>query len=107
MGNASDGGQTIGMDAEAVAITSRKIATSAEDVHTLHTTTRAMLDDSGSGHVGRSARELSELSQRWEATGRRHTQHIDTLGRGVGNAGITLSSTNDEGAGQIADVPDR
>jgi uncharacterized protein YukE len=104
MGNAPGGGQNIGMDSEAVAITSRKITTAAEDVHTLHTTTRAMLDDSGSGHVGNSAQALGELSNRWAATGQRHTQHIDTLGRGVGNAGITLTNTNEDGAKQIAEI---
>ena len=84
----------------------RKITTSAEDVHTLHTTTRAMLDDSGSGHVGSSAQAVSELSNRWAATGQRHTARIDTLGRGVGNAGIALTNTNEEGARQIAEMPD-
>jgi uncharacterized protein YukE len=106
MGDVPGGGQNIGMDEEAVAITSQKITTSAEDVHTLHTTTRAMLDDSASGHVGSSAQAMSELSNRWAATGQRHTRHIDTLGRGVGNAGIRLSNTNEEGARQISEIPD-
>ena len=100
------GDTEIGMDEEAVAITSRKITTFAEDVHTLHTTTRAMLDDSGSGYVGSSAQALSELSQQWADTGQRHTRHIDGLGRGIGNAGITLTDTNDEGARRISQTPD-
>ena len=105
MGTAPHGDPTIGLDEEAVANTSRKITRSAEDVHTLHTTTRAMLDDSGSGHVGRSAQELSELSQRWAQTGRRHTERIDTLGRRIGDAGISLSDTDEQGARRIEDVP--
>ncbi|OBB02248.1 hypothetical protein A5662_12580 [Mycobacteriaceae bacterium 1482268.1] len=105
MGNVSDGGQSIGMDEDMVAITSRKIATAAEDVHMVHRTTRQTLDDSGSGHVGSTAQALSELSQRWAATGQRHTQHLDTLSRGVGNAGITLTNTNEDGAREIADIP--
>ena len=100
------GGANIGMDEEAVAATSRKIAGAAEDVRALHTSTRAMLDDSGSGHVGSSAQALSELSRRWAETGRRHTQHIDTLGHGIGDAGHALSNTNDEGARQISQIPD-
>jgi uncharacterized protein YukE len=105
MGVESDG-REIGMDSEAVAITSRKITSAAEDVHSLHTSTRAMLDDSGSGHVGTSAQALSELSQRWADTGRRHTKRIDHLGHGIGNAGTTLSETNDDGARQISEIPD-
>ena len=87
MGSAGD--RKIGMDEEHVAVTSRKITTSAEDVNVLHTTTKAALDDSGSGHVGSSAQALSELSSRWAATGRRHTDRIDTFGRNVGDAGVT------------------
>lgn len=92
------------MDEEQVAVTSRKITTSSEEVHALHTSTRAMLDDSGSGHVGTSAQALSELSSRWAATGQRHTERIDTFGRRIGDAGITPSNTNEEGAQQIRDV---
>ena len=87
MGSAGD--RTIGMDEEHVAVTSRKITTSAEDVNVLHTTTKAALDDSGSDHVGSSAQALSELSGRWAATGQRHTDRIDTFGRNVGDAGAT------------------
>ena len=76
MGSAGD--RKIGMDEEHVAVTSRKITTSAEDVNVLHTTTKAALDDSGSGHVGSSAQALSELSGRWAATGQRHTGNVVT-----------------------------
>ena len=93
------------MDEEHVAVTSRKITTSAEDVNILHTTTRGALDDSGSGHVGTSAQALNELSSRWAATGQRHTERIDTFGRNVGDAGVSMTNTNDENARKIRDVP--
>jgi hypothetical protein len=102
---ASAGDREIGMDEEQVAITSRKITASAEDVNILHTTTRAALDDSGSGHVGSSARALNELSSRWVATGRRHTERIDTFGRNVGAAGVRLTNINEENARRLRDVP--
>jgi hypothetical protein len=103
MGNAGD--RTIGMDEEHVAVTSRKITTSAEDVDILHTSTKAALDDSGSGHVGESAQALSELSGRWAATGQRHTERIDAFGRTIGDAGVTMTNTNEENARRIREVP--
>lgn len=93
------------MDEEHVAVTSRKLATSAEDVNILHTTTKAALDDSGSGHVGSSAQALSELSSHWAATGQRHTHRIDTFGRNVGNAGTSMTNTNEDEAQRLRDVP--
>ena len=102
---AAAGDRRIGMDEEQVAITSRKITTSAEDVNILHTTTKAALDDSGSGHVGTSAQALTELSSRWAATGQRHTERIDTFGRNVGDAGIRMTNTNEENARRLRDVP--
>jgi hypothetical protein len=95
----------IGMDEEHVAVTSRKLAASAEDVGILHRTTQAALDDSGSGHVGSSAQAISELSSHWAATGRRHTDRIDTFGRNVGDAGVAMTNTNEENARQLRDVP--
>ena len=103
MGSAGD--RKIGMDEEHVAVTSRKITTSAEDVNVLHTTTKAALDDSGSGHVGSSAQALSELSNRWAATGQRHTERIDTFGRKVGDAGVRMTNTNEENARRLREVP--
>ncbi len=100
-----DIGMDIGMDEEQVAITSRKIATSAEEVDILHTSTKAALDDSGSGHVGSSAQALSELSGRWAAAGRRHTERIDTFGRNVGDAGVRMADVNEENARRLRDVP--
>ena len=93
------------MDEEQVAVASRKLTMSAEDVNALHATTKAALDDSGSGHVGSSAKAISELSGRWAATGRRHTERIDTFGRNVGDAGVRLTNTNGENAQAIRDVP--
>lgn len=93
------------MDEEHVAITSRKITTSAEDVNILHTTTRAALDDSGSGHVGSSAQAVNELSSRWAATGQRHTERIDTFGRNVGDAGVRMTAINEENSRRLRDVP--
>jgi hypothetical protein len=98
-------GDRIGMDEEHVAVTSRKITTSAEDVNVLHATTKAALDDSGSGHVGSSAQALSELSSHWAATGQRHTHRIDTFGRNVGDAGMRMTNTNEENARRLRDVP--
>jgi hypothetical protein len=102
---AGAGDRKIGMDEEHVAITSRKITTSAEDVNILHTTTRAALDDSGSGHVGSSAQAVNELSSRWAATGQRHTERIDTFGRNVGDAGVRMTNINEENSRRLRDVP--
>jgi hypothetical protein len=102
---AAAGARKIGMDEEQVAITSRKLTMSAEDVNLLHMTTKAALDDSGSGHVGSSAQALSELSGRWAATGRRHTARIDTFGRNVGDAGVRMTNTNEENARRLREVP--
>lgn len=93
------------MDSDQVAVTSRKITTAAEEVNILHTTTRAALDDSGAGHVGSSAQALGELSSQWAATGQRHTERIDTFGRKVGTAGVTLTNTDEENAERLRDVP--
>jgi uncharacterized protein YukE len=103
MGAAGD--RNIGMDEEHVAVTSRKITTSAEDITSLHAKTKAALDDSGSGHVGRSAQALSELSGHWAQTGRRHTHRIDTFGRRVGDAGVSMTNTNEENAQRLRDIP--
>ena len=105
MPKAPGGDQNIGLDPEAVAATAKHIASAADEVQTLHTTTKAALDDSGSGYVGNSAQALSELSNRWAATGQRHTERIDTLGSGIRDAGVALNDTEDENARRIGDVP--
>jgi WXG100 family type VII secretion target len=93
------------MDPESVAATAKHITSAADEVQTLHTTTSAALDSGGPGYVGNSAQELNQLSQRWAAAGQRHTEHLDKLGRGVRDAGVALSGTEERNAREIADVP--
>lgn len=88
-----------------MAATAKHITSAADEVRTLHTTTSAALDSGGPGYVGNSAQELNQLSQRWAAAGQRHTERLDTLGRGVRDAGVVLNDIDEEGARQIADVP--
>ena len=105
MPKAPAGDQPIGMDPESVAATAKHITSAADEVQTLHTTTKAALDGGGPGYVGNSAQELNQLSQRWAAAGRRHTERLDKLGSGVRDAGVAMNETEERNAREIADVP--
>ena len=105
MPKAPGGDQNIGLDPEAVAATAKHIASAADEVQTLHTTTSAALDGGGPGYVGNSAEELNQLSQRWAAAGRRHTERLDKLGSGIRDAGVALNDTEERNAREIVDVP--
>lgn len=104
MGNAA--ADRIALSPDSVAVAAKRVGSHAEDIRASHAATQAMLDDGLYGCVGSSGEELSRLSQRWSATGVRHGERLDALGRHVGEAGTKLTEEDRRGARRIDAVGD-
>jgi uncharacterized protein YukE len=91
----------IALDADAVAVTAKRVGSHADDIRANHVATQASLDDALYGCVGSSGEELGRLSQRWAAAGTRHGERLDALSRHVGEAGKRLTDTDDANAGRL------
>lgn len=94
----------IALDADAVAVTAKRVGSHADDIRANHVATLASLDDALYGCVGSSGEELGRLSQRWAAVGTRHGERLDALSRHVGEAGVRLADTDDANAGRLERV---
>jgi uncharacterized protein YukE len=92
----------IALDANAVAVTAKRVGSHADDIRANHVATQASLDDASYGCVGSSGEELARLSQRWAAVGTRHGERLDALSRHVGEAAVRLTDTDDANAGRLA-----
>ena len=97
----------IALDADAVAVTARRVGSHADDVRANHGATHGSLNDALYGCVGSSGEELASLSQRWAAVGTRHGERLDALSRHVGDAGVQLTDDDDTGAERIARLGDQ
>jgi len=104
MGNAA--ADRIALSTDSVAVAAKRVGSHAEDIRASHAATQARLDDGLYGCVGSSGEELSRLSQRWSATGARHGERLDALGRHVGDAGVKLGDVDRRSAGRIEQVGD-
>jgi uncharacterized protein YukE len=104
MGNAAV--DRIALSTDSVAVAAKRVGSHAEDIRASHAATQAMLDDGLYGCVGSSGEELSRLSQRWSATGVRHGERLDALGRHVGEAGVKLTEADRVNAERVARVAD-
>jgi uncharacterized protein YukE len=94
----------IALDADAVAVTAKRVGSHADDIRANHEATQASLDDALYGCVGSSGEELGRLSQRWAAVGTRHGERLDALSRHVGEAGARLTDADDANAGRLERV---
>jgi hypothetical protein len=98
----SNAADRIALDADAVAVTAKRVGSHADDVRANHVATHGWLNDALYGCVGSSGEELASLSQRWAAVGTRHGDRLDALSRHVGDAEVQLSDSDDKGSERIA-----
>lgn len=92
----------IALDADAVAVTAKRVGSHADDIRANHAATRGSLNDALYGCVGSSGEELGRLSERWAAVGSRHGERLDALSRHVGQAGVRLTNSDDANAAKLA-----
>jgi uncharacterized protein YukE len=97
----------IALDADAVALTAKRLGSHADDTRTNHLSTHGSLSTALYGCVGSSGEELANLSQRWATVGTRHSERLDGLSRHVGEAGARLVDTDDTSADRIGRVAEQ